>query len=323
MSPKTTSFTERQQAIVRETELQQQIEQQKIRRSTEADRLSLLYSSVNDLTQRLNSLKSRNTGIGIAQQIPQGESELKVATSKAAAQKTIVTELDQSITELEAELDHISNMRITLTADEIKKYYCTIEDAKLELLDIQSKIVEQQAIIAECDTANAGDLYNHRQNLLARSALGENLTDEIDQITIAITEKEQYLKNAADRRARATDTIDGLTRLAHEREQQLVNAQKQYEPLVKNYLIAERDKAVTTYLTVAHRLIDAYSSLLGLDRLVQTKGITPYLSEHQARLILPTPNNDETQSIVTKTQLSVTELIQREKERLQTTGITL
>lgn len=181
----------------------------------------------------------------------------------------------------------------SVSAEDLSDLNGKMAAAKAAVETLQSLIAEQQGILgaareslkpAPCFTAD-------RQALLADIAMGSATYAELEALDLRIGKARQEEQAAAATAnpaiEGATHTIQGLTRKLEDAKAALSGLESERKALVISYLEGEAGKEEARYLQAVSALVERYTRMLALNRLMESMGRTSLLKGSAHKLEIP------------------------------------
>jgi len=178
------------------------------------------------------------------------------------------TTKDQTVIAIAEVRDELDNFNYVARVNEVINHQAAASEAAGVVVSLERLITEQQLIIEANSGLPVGELYKESQELLSDSALGKNVTKEIEQLAGKIETKENELVTAEKNRTDAEHAIVGLRRKLAEAKQQTkflegANAQK-----LLHFLKDEAEFVAVDYAKKAGELWRLHQRLLGLNAMI-------------------------------------------------------
>ncbi len=192
----------------------------------------------------------------------------------------------QELHQAEAEAESISN-EITGLEKELHSYECNIPVSEVKILQGRCKaasekitalkraILAQEEIKGKASSAipSMHDLDKQRENLLAKIALGDATTKDLDifdkEYAKGLEATLEAKKQSASVILSADQTIAGLRRCLTEAERELNELITQKDSARLSFLRSEVERVGAEYLNLANALTEKYKSILGLEALMK------------------------------------------------------
>lgn len=253
--------------------------------------IGMIAGPLSDDRARLNSLIYIH-GRGEEGNVPEARkaelAELKNRVEKGCRDLDVYKEKETNLrAELAALKLELTTISCCVDRKELAELQSEIDKVEGEIMSLDKAITSQQAIIEQDQPAYLDDLYRQKEEILADSAMGKNVSKELDAIAKEIKDKEADSETAKKKRVEAEQAVNALLRRRDAVRERLAELKTDMKDVTIFYLNATAEAVSHDYEVAAGDIADIYGRLRALDVLLSERGGGSLLGQDAAFFRIP------------------------------------
>ncbi|MCC7083180.1 MAG: hypothetical protein IT530_21135 [Burkholderiales bacterium] len=209
---------------------------------------------------------------------------LEIAEARIRSAAPQVTETEETVRSLRAEIEHLKNVELPtcdaeIGLDELAAHMDAVKQAKARVHATESHLAHSQEeanrLRVSIPTTRALDA--EREALAGRVCLGEGTQDELNALdrehAPAYAEIEREAAQGMQKIAALESAQRGLQRLLGDAIHQAEVLQRRTPAAIEQYLFAEARRAHAGYTTHMAKLVEAFIELVAIDCVLKERGL--------------------------------------------------